>query len=189
MRPNRPRHRRGAGTHIYEVRPLALTREESGVTDDGPDTRRWRSSTLARVGAALCAAPIIAIGIGLLSGFTNGGAVGERLLGVILIVSASLGVWALAFRPSIRLDNENVTVVNPVRTRRIPIDQIADASTARYTGVTVRFFDGRSIQSVTAWAVQKSNLMTWTNRTTRADSVTAAIDAAVARRRQFRTPS
>jgi hypothetical protein len=80
----------------------------------------------------------------------------------------------LAVRPAVTLSETDVEVRNPLRTRRVPLAEVADAKTG-YGGLRIEIRDGRA---VTAWAVQKSNLASWTGRRTRADDVADAIAGA-----------
>jgi hypothetical protein len=94
---------------------------------------------------------------------------------VLIAVALGLAVWWLgAFWPAIVLTTSEVIVRNPWGTRRVPLADITDVRPG-YSGLTVTTRPG---QSVTAWAVQKSNTAKWSGRQTRADEVAAIITAA-----------
>jgi hypothetical protein len=49
---------------------------------------------------------------------------GQITVGVLLIVAAPIGVWRAAFRPEIVIDGHTVTIVNAIRTYRLPLPDI-----------------------------------------------------------------
>jgi hypothetical protein len=91
--------------------------------------------------------------------------------GLGLGLAAVLVPLLIAVRPSVTLTDTDVEVRNPLRTRRVPLGEIADAKTG-YGGLRIETRDGRAVN---AWAVQKSNLASWSGRHTRADDVADAI--------------
>ena len=101
-----------------------------------------------------------------------------RSAGLLDVLGALLlfGGGAVAFylggiRSRICAEAEGLLVVNGVGSHRIPWGDILSASPG-YFGITLVRRDGTS---VTAWAVQKSNLATWGGRRTRADDVAETI--------------
>ncbi|GIF65354.1 hypothetical protein Ais01nite_33890 [Asanoa ishikariensis] len=88
-------------------------------------------------------------------------------------LAAVLVPLLFALRPAVILTGTDVEVRNPLRTRRVPLAEITDAKTG-YGGLRIETRDGRAI---TAWAVQKSNVASWSGRHTRADEVADAIRA------------
>ncbi|MGN6609375.1 MAG: PH domain-containing protein [Jatrophihabitans sp.] len=96
------------------------------------------------------------------------------IIAVVLIPLSGLVGWAFGFRPKLILDDETVTVVNPLRVTRIPLAQIVMAGSG-YRGLEMWTAEPRII---TAWAVQQSNAAQVTHATTRSDAVAARILAA-----------
>ncbi|GIH91784.1 hypothetical protein Psi01_24140 [Planobispora siamensis] len=98
------------------------------------------------------------------------------LVGIIPLMGA-LGVRCLlqSVRPWIRLTDGAVIVRNPLSTHRILLTQIASIS-ARDDGIAIETDSGRT---VSAWAVQKSNLAMWLGWHTRADRVVDRLREAV----------
>ncbi|GAA1844969.1 PH domain-containing protein [Asanoa iriomotensis] len=104
----------------------------------------------------------------------------ELSLGYALVFGLAVGLapMLLALRPAVTLTDTEVEVRNPLRTRRLPLGEVVDAKTG-YGGLRIETRDGRA---VSAWAVQKSNLASWSGRHTRADEVADAIRKAARRR-------
>lgn len=110
--------------------------------------------------------------------------VSPYLLGVL---SGSFGLWpsltmlpfvlmflTLVFRclsSTVTLEAEEVIVRGVFTTRRAERSRVLGA-TPGYDGVIIRVEGGRALR---VWAVQKSNLSTWTKTQTRADGVVRAI--------------
>jgi hypothetical protein len=136
-----------------------------------------------RLFVVLDALLFVAIGAGLVSGHMNGGHLPDRAVGVVFLLAAVGGSWLFAFRPRLLLTDEQLVVINPLRSWRIPLEQIGSVGTASYFGVTIEYFDGHVMRRVTAWAVQKANVSRWLNKTVRADRVAAEIRTASRRRR------
>jgi hypothetical protein len=142
----------------------------------------WRVSTLGRVSAATLGALIGGAATGTLIGVvpdgSSGGQAQQAMWCIIVIAGSILMPWLLAFRPSVRLDSTTVTIVNPGKTTRIPL-QSARVGGPGYDGVQIVWLDGNRMRITDAWAVQKSNLSTWRGRQTRADRCAAVIAAAI----------
>jgi hypothetical protein len=86
--------------------------------------------------------------------------------------------------PLIAATATGIRVRNPLRRHEIAwrdLDHVAPT----YFGLRIKRVDGRII---TAWAVQKSNLSTWTKRRTRADEVADEMNRASREGRGIRLP-
>ncbi|MGC5022645.1 PH domain-containing protein [Micromonospora sp. DT47] len=125
----------------------------------------WKVSPLGRYG-------VLAL-IPLLGAFTWLG-----WANVFVSLLASLGAlvswFRFAFRPSVVLTDTEVIVRNPNGSQHVSLRDVAKVEPG-YGGLTITTSTG---ERVVAWAVQKSNLATWTGRHTRADEVAASIIAA-----------
>jgi hypothetical protein len=123
----------------------------------------WRVSLLGRVGTALLI-PVYAL-------------VFLTIRPVVALLGAAFAVLAwvvFAWRPSITLTDTEVVVRNPFLFQRIALKDVARVGPG-YGGLVITTRGGAR---TSAWAVQKSNLATWTGRRTRADEVAEAIIAA-----------
>ena len=136
----------------------------------------WRTSRSMRAAWVCVALLIAAEAVRTLAGAPSipSGTAGKVSAGLVL-VAVTTGAWRLAFHPRLVLTNATVIVVNPIRTTVIPLDQIAPRVSCGYYGLTIKYLDGTSMRSVTAWAVQKANLSTWLHRHARADDAVRAI--------------
>lgn len=128
-------------------------------------SRTWRVSTLGRVGV-LALIPLLVVATWLLWGNVT--------VSLLAGLGALAGWWRFALRPSVILTGTELIVRNPYGQRHVALADVVDAAPG-YGGLTVTTSTGKR---VVAWAVQKSNLATWTGRHTRADEAAAAIVAA-----------
>lgn len=134
-------------------------------------SRMWRVSALGRVGVlALIPLPM---------------AVAWLLWDSVPVsLFAGLGAlaawWRFSLYPAVILTETELIVRNPYGQRRVALPDVVDAAPG-YGGLTVTTSTG---EHVVAWAVQKSNLATWTGRRTRADEVAEAIVAVGRRHRE-----
>lgn len=99
------------------------------------------------------------------------GRVGDGVALAAMVSLLCLGVWWATVHPRILLYRDEIVVRNVVTTTRISWATVADCVPG-YGGLTITELDGHC---VTAFAVQKSNLSTWRNRSTRADRVAQCI--------------
>ncbi|MGC5290622.1 PH domain-containing protein [Micromonospora sp. DT231] len=125
----------------------------------------WKVSPLGRFG-------VLAL-IPLLGAFTWL-AWGNVLVTLLASLSVLVSWFRLAFRPAVTLTDEEVIVRNPNGSQQVSLNDVATVEPG-YGGLTITTTRG---ERVVAWAVQKSNLATWTGRQTRADDVAASITAA-----------
>jgi hypothetical protein len=111
---------------------------------------------------------------------TDPGGPAAWLFGVPALAAAVISPWLLAFRPRVILTENTLTIVNPLRVTSLRLDQISQRVEPGYAGITVVALNGDHLTKATAWAVQKSNLATWTGSDTRADEVCRVIRQAAA---------
>lgn len=90
---------------------------------------------------------------------------------VVLVAPLAAMASLAALRPYVAVEPDGIEIQNPVRRHRILWNNVAGV-TPGYSGLTFQTKEG---ETVTAWAVQKSNLATWRGRKTRADRVAAEI--------------
>ena len=97
--------------------------------------------------------------------------------GVLALIVGPLTVVGLrmAFVARVILSGEELIVRNPFKTHRLPLLRVKSVEPG-YSGTVFTMYGG---SRVTAWAVQKSNIATWTKKRTRADEM---VDAVVAGR-------
>lgn len=124
----------------------------------------WRPALPGRIVTILAYAGIV-----FLIGFDTLQAGSESWLTLsTLALIVGFGVYLLALRPSLRYDDSGIIVRNPLHTIQISWRDVEDVSTESYGGIRI-YRKGHC--SVLVWAVQKSNLNQWLNRSTRADRV------------------
>lgn len=102
------------------------------------------------------------------SGFTAFGdrpAVVFTVLGVIALLSL-VYVWRMVLHPRIKIKNDEVVIINPLRTHRIHLDDIT-----RFRPGGDGLVVATSETATEAWCVQKSTAAIKNNRQTRADRV------------------
>ncbi|MEV4533118.1 PH domain-containing protein [Asanoa sp. NPDC049518] len=133
----------------------------------------WRVSPVGRVSGIV----FMAFGLWVMVRAVLAGSRGGYDLGIVygfgFGLAAVLVPLLFALRPAVTLTGTEVLVRNPLRTRRVPLAEITDAKTG-YGGLRIETRDGRA---VTAWAVQKSNVASWSGKHTRADDVADTIRA------------
>jgi hypothetical protein len=108
-----------------------------------------------------------------MGGGVGGGAVALLAASAVVIV---LGVWRWGFVPYVELTDQGVEVQNRLLRASVPYSDISEVR-GGYYGLTIVT---KRNETVTAWAVQKSNWARWTKKQTRADAVRAAIMARAA---------
>ena len=134
-------------------------------------SRTWRVSALGRVGV------LALIPLSMAVAWLLWDSVPVSLLAG---VGALAAWWRFSLHPAVILTGTELIVRNPYGQRRVALTDVVDAAPG-YGGLTVTTSTG---EHVVAWAVQKSNLATWTARRTRADEVAEAIVAACGRHRE-----
>ncbi len=149
----------------------------ASCTDDDTSQGVWRSSRLTLGFGWLVSSCLALTAVGLaaaavakvvgddwrLAGGLAAGGVGSALVAAL--------VRRMSIHPRVLLTDSGVEVINPWGTASFTWAEIS-GSDAGYSGVAIRSRSGRS---VSAWAVQKSNLSTWLGRQTRADRLVATI--------------
>lgn len=128
----------------------------------------WRVSRTGRIGTG-----VIFGGLGL-TAVVDTAAQGSPLIDLwpLLLLLAAVG-WLVSWRPAVFFDGEELVVRNPLWTRRIARRDIKSVQPG-YSGLVITTEQQRLY---TVWAVQKSNLATWTGRSRRADAVASEISA------------
>ena len=104
-------------------------------------------------------------------GFGNDREGGGLVLGGLLVAHA-LFAWRFGIHPRLRVFPDGIEIRNALSTRFVSWSQI-DRCMPGYGGLWLILNDG---QRQRIWAIQKSNLMTWVNRRTRADEVADYIE-------------
>ena len=104
-------------------------------------------------------------------GFANDREGGGMVLGGLLAMYA-LFLWRFGIHPRLRMFPDGLEIRNGLSTRFVTWRQI-ERCIPGYGGLWLMLNDG---QRQRIWAIQKSNLMTWTNRRTRADEVAELIE-------------
>lgn len=129
----------------------------------------WRVTAVGRFGAVAISVVWLALAVG----FTVGNEPSVVLLWVAF-AAIMIGAWRWAFVPFIALTDTGVVIQNRLLRATVAYADIA-AVQPGYSGLTIT---RRSGGSVTAWAVQKTNMKRWQGREdTRADQVAGAIRA------------
>lgn len=136
----------------------------------------WHTTRFARASAGVCAACGVLMGLFLVVIGAADSTV-RLLIPVGTLIAAAIGIayWCCSLRPEIRLDDENLTVVNPWRRMTLPLASVRRA-TPGYSGINIEYHTDGQPRVLCAWAVQKANLSTWSRRRTRADAVAEAIN-------------
>lgn len=137
-----------------------------------PIEREWRVRSAAR---AFCWIGIV-VSIPLsfqavVWGFDTNREFGGLVLGGLLAMCA-LFLWRFGIHPRLRAFPDGLEIRNGLSARFVLWSQI-DRCTPGYGGLWLILKDG---QRQRIWAIQKSNLMTWLNRRTRADEVADFIE-------------
>jgi hypothetical protein len=132
----------------------------------------WRVSLVARAGGCVIALIWFSISIAVATASAPNW---FRATIWSLTVFVVWMVWRCSFVPYLDLDKEDLIVQNLITRSAIPYSEITQVKPGYY-GLVV---DMRNGTSLTAWAVQKSNIARWTHRTVRADQVAEAIMARV----------
>jgi hypothetical protein len=138
----------------------------------------WRVRPFGRFGSLVVAAGSIILAAGITFGATHEG------LGVVAVLwiyasMVSVGVWRGAFVPYIAVMPEAVVIQNPIVRLKVPWTDITGAGSGYY-GLRI---ERKSGNSITAWAVQKSNTARWGHKRVRADDVANVIMERVGRTR------
>lgn len=129
----------------------------------------WRVSSAGRIGAVVLALWISSVPVFVLA-LARESDQASLLAALILCAAVIAGTGAVVwgcFRLRIGINRVGVHVVNLGRAVVIPWTELRGMEPG-YFGIT--FFRERG-QPITAWAVQKSNMATWGNWSTRADDV------------------
>ena len=157
--------------------PFMLATE--GPMTAGSVSRHWSTKTSSKVGAALAVVPTFAF-LSIYDYRVNGVSV---LWPIGITGFAAVLVYLFALRPYVRVEEDYLVIVNPVRRHRLALRDIREIMPT-YSGIEVSGVDRR----VRAWAVQKSNLADMLGRTTRADAVVRELEsiAAAARAKKCR---
>jgi hypothetical protein len=143
----------------------------------------WKCSRLARAAGWIATVVLGSAAVGLLVAAANAAFDGHATdvrafgLGAAVVALAVLLVWRSAMRPKVVMNDIGILVVNPWTTTNAVWRDLVSAE-AGYAGVTIELRMGTS---VTAWAVQKSNMSTWLKRSTRADDLAEQIRAGIHR--------
>jgi hypothetical protein len=143
----------------------------------------WRVTVAGRVGTAMVGVLSAAVGVTVALGSTASGpaeVAGAAVFGAVFVIVGIVAPSLYAFRPRVCLDHGAVTVVNPLRTWVLPLDQVRPTVTAGYDGVTIVCLEAGQVRTINVWAVQKWNLSSWLGRQTRADRVAKEIATAAA---------
>lgn len=130
------------------------------MQSDGSLSVTWRVSLWVRVLLPLLGVLLVWLGL------TDP----DPAFGLALALAGPLGIWLFGFRPRVTLDSTELTVVNPLGTRRLIVHEITEAVPG-YLGLENRSGD----RVVTAWAVQQMNISTLLMADTRASRVAAQI--------------
>jgi hypothetical protein len=143
------------------------------MSDEGSTASRqvWRVSPSGRIAAVAVAAMWLAVA----AGFTAAGVSAGALIIVWLSAAViAIGAWRWAFAPYVALQPDCLVVQNRLVRTSVRYKDIVEIRPG-YSGVFMRQRDG---DTVTAWAVQKSNVRRWQGATnTRADELVHAIQA------------
>lgn len=128
--------------------------------------KEWRPIVLARLVGwiVLLGYPVVFVAV-LISVWDDPSERGAAAATMALFAPMPLFAWRGALHPVVRADDHELTIRNPLGTHRLAWADI-EGATPGYSGVAVHRREGAS---VTAWAVQKSNLASWRNKRTRAD--------------------
>ena len=68
----------------------------------------------------------------------------------LLVAGIALVVYVVLAKPALILDNEGITVVNVLRTHRVPFGALVDVRVRGLTSIVARTADGGQ-QSITSW--------------------------------------
>jgi hypothetical protein len=136
------------------------------------ETITWRATPLARgsgyLGVSVGVAGIVGA---LVDGFANGDAADAAPLGVMAL-AFGFACWRFSLFPSVAATADGLVVQNPLRTHHIAWRDVSRVESG-YSGLAI--ITPRGV--IGAWAVQKSNLATWTHRETRSDAIAKQISA------------
>lgn len=136
-------------------------------------SERWRVRPAGRAGAVLVVLVWTALAVGISAGGASVG-VATTIWCCVPILAAC--AWRWAFVPYVALEPGVLLVQNRLgRCHRIAYTDVAMIN-AGYYGLTIRRHSG---PRVVAWAVQKSNVASWTHKPTRADAIADTIRARI----------
>lgn len=162
-------------------------RDASDRTDDPTPPRVWRVSRATLAAARwTVAAAVAGAGAGAVWGLTWPGA--DRVTAALLVaagVAVGLTVWRAAIHPAIVATDDVLVIRNPWQTVTLRWAGVVSVTPAT-DGITVTSVDS---PPVTAWAVQKSNLMIWRGVHRRADEVAQTLQALADERRDGPPPA
>ena len=132
----------------------------------------WRAAVLSiwngRVGIGLgLGAAVVGVVVGAVSASDRG-----ALIAAPAGIAVAVAGWRYALYPLVQATADVLVVRNPWRTYRIPWTEIR-AVASGYSGLEITTRAG----GVTAWAVQKSNMMRWLGRDTRSDRIASELIA------------
>jgi hypothetical protein len=135
--------------------------------------RIWRVSAAGRVGAIVSAVVLAAIAVSVPTAFADEGLALRALDFVVAAVSAVLAIPLLiaAFRARLILLPTSLVVVNPLRRWTLPLNSIRGVE-PEWSGLAIELDDG---ETISAWAVQKTNVTRWLSRPGRSDYVAAEV--------------
>lgn len=145
----------------------------AGHREQAGDPKQWRCSLTTRWLASFSAAGFVGIGASFVIHDLGWGEAAAFAAVVAVLL------WRFTFHPRIGIDGPLLRIVNPLRSRDIPLASITSVSSG-YEGLHIETQDGRHF---TAWAVQKANFSTWTRRRTRSDRIADSIMLEVGRHR------
>lgn len=130
--------------------------------------QRWGVSRTGRWGGLIPLAVFLALGCALA---LQGARTSDRLGGCAFLVLAPLGYWLLAVRPYVEVGPSGMVVRNPFRYWAVPLDEIENVESG-YSGLVIQLANGRTL---TAWAVQQSNVGAWIGGRGRAAEVRSVL--------------
>jgi hypothetical protein len=116
---------------------------------------------------------LVFVGLGIAA--ATAGPVGDRAVGVGLLLVGVTGLYLAVFRIRVVVTTDQLHIYNPFRTRVVSLGDI-DRVEQEYEGMKLRLKNGKAI---TVTAIQKWNVSVWLGRTTRADQVANLVNQRV----------
>jgi hypothetical protein len=78
------------------------------------------------------------------------GSVGFALRTILVLSAVALATWTVLFSPSLGIDRDGVTVLNPARVVTVPFGALIDVRVGGTASIVARFADGRE-RKITSW--------------------------------------
>ena len=136
---------------------------------DNVQSEVWRVRLAGRVAAVVLTIGWIALAV-VISAGSNAGVSVVMWLAAVLI---GVGAWRWAFMPYLASSPDGVVIQNRFTRATVPWSEIARVRPGYY-GLIIHKKTGGS---VTAWAVQKSNVARWTGKSSRGNEVAEVLMA------------